>query len=106
MTLSGDAIEPLLAALANVPLIREKALEFPPAAKARFQEVSSGWLTWVWSDRHAAERLKATLGYHDADGQIVIISIVVGIQNVVTEIELWRGDDQPLQSVPQQIDIW
>jgi hypothetical protein len=53
----------------------------------------------------SAERGIATLAYYDLDGQIVSVGLAAA-GGEVTEIELWRGDDQPVLSVPNRTDLW
>lgn len=106
MTLSADAIGPLIEELALQPSVRAKGARFLPPGEARFHEVSPGTLAWDWCDRNSTERaLRSPLAYYDLDGQIVMVSVVIA-QGAVTEIELCRGDDQPIQTTPQSKDLW
>jgi hypothetical protein len=106
MAVTSDDVGRLIEALAGHPSVTRSGVRFAPIVKARFHEISPGTLTWDWCDRHPAERgLRAGLAYYDLDGQIVDVNVVKS-GNLVTEIELWRGDDKPIQSVPQQADLW
>ena len=106
MGIAFDHIGPLIDALGSHPSVRESGLLFPPVSEARFHRINDGTVTWDWCDRHPDERgLRADLSYYDLDGQIVAIFVFFA-NNRVTEIELWRGDAQPILSVPQQAEIW
>jgi len=105
MNLTSEAVEPLVRALAQHPALKNYDLRFLPLAEARFHEIAPGILTWDWCDRHKEERGKGSLAYYDLDGQIVSVGLVAA-HNEVTEIELWRGDGNPVQSVPSQADLW
>ena len=106
MSVAKEDVARLIEALEGHPSVTRSGVRFAPATEARFQEISPGTLTWDWCDRHAAERaLRAGMAYYDLDGQIVGVSVVEA-GNQVTEIELWRGDDNPVLSVPQQADLW
>lgn len=105
MTVYANAVEALIEALAEHPLIQKSGVQFAPATEARFHEVSPGTIIWDWSDGGAGEQGIATLAYYDRDGQIVsVVQFAAGSQ--VTEIELWRGDNQPVLSLPAHADLW
>ena len=81
-------------------------VHFAPVTQARFHQISADTVTWDWCDRHSAERgLRTALAYYDLDGQIVSVTVVKA-EDQVTEIELWRGDGEPILSVPHQADLW
>jgi hypothetical protein len=105
MTVSSEAVEPLVEALAEHASIKESGVIFAPASEARFHEPGPGTLTWDWCGRSAAEQGIQTLAYYDADGQIVSVGMAAA-GSQVTEIELWRGDGQPVLSVPRRGDLW
>jgi hypothetical protein len=106
MSLVSDDITLLVEALKGHSSVTGSGVRFAPVSQVRFHEISAGTLTWDWCDRHPAEQgLRAALAYYDLDGQIVSVNVAKA-DDQVTEIELWRGDDQPILSVPKQADLW
>lgn len=106
MGISSDALGSLIEAIAAYPAVLSKSLRFAPTAEARFHKISDDTLTWDWCDRHGQERgLRAALAYYDTDGQIVSVNVAYA-NDVVTEVELWRGDGQPIRSVPRGTELW
>lgn len=106
MSISPGSIAALIDAVAACPAVATKGLRFAPVEQARFHQIAPHTVTWDWCGRHSGERgLQAALAYYDADGLIVSVNVAHADQ-VVTEVELWRGDGQPIQSVPRADDLW
>jgi hypothetical protein len=106
MSISWDALEALAEAIAAHPAFLNKGLRFAPVAQARFHQIRDDTLTWDWCDRQSGERgLRAALAYYDTDCQIVSVGVSYA-DDVVTEVELWRGDGQLIRSVPRGADVW
>ena len=106
MKVAAANVVQVIEALASHPWMARSGVSFLPQAEARFHKVSVDTLTWDWCDRQPAERgLSGAVAYYDLDGQIVSIGVIVA-DNQVTEIELSRGDDKPILSLPQRVDLW
>lgn len=106
MGIAFDQIEQLVDALKSYPSVSETGLSFPPVSEARFHRISDGTVTWDWCERHSGERgLRGALSYYDLDDQIVAVNVAFA-GHQVTEIELWRGDDAPIMSLPKSSDLW
>lgn len=69
-----------------------------PASDARIDE-SLGMVLIRWRNPEAGDRLKATFSYQDEGGS-PLVSLVFDRSNVLQEIEIWRGDNEPLVHVP------
>lgn len=106
MSVTEADIAQVLEALTMHPWVRRSGVRFLPSAESRYHEVGPDTPTSDWRDRRPAERaLEGGLAYHDVDGQIVGIMLMAE-DGVVTEIELWRGDDLPILSLPQPAKLW
>ena len=105
-SVTSEAVEMLVEALRRHPYLTRSGAHFGSVTEARFHEINSGTVTWDWCDRHGGERgLRGVLAYYDLDHRTVSISLAKA-DNQVTEIELWRGDGNPILSMPQQVDLW
>lgn len=62
-----------------------------------FSQPRPGYAIWRWSEMEPGERAIATLAYDDDDEASVLLTIVVGGDGVLKEVEAWRGDGRPVQ---------
>jgi hypothetical protein len=105
MTIASEDVELLINVLAKHPSVKNDGFRFAPIAEARFHQVNPGTLYWDWELPSGEKRGKTALAYYDLDGQIVSL-VLLAVTDTVTDIELWRGDGQPVPHLPEQPDLW
>lgn len=98
-----DWLNKFLLDLKVSPLPMPPAWTFKPSADASIV-IGGGLLLVKWREPQSDDRLKATFSYDDK-GVSPFVSLVFDRDNVLQELEVWRGDGAALAHVPAVSDL-
>jgi hypothetical protein len=78
----------------------------PDAKRFQTDTIQAGMILLTNGPREEGDKLKHTYAYKDSDGVTVLISVVVSEDNIVKEIELWRGDGKNILKIADPSDFF
>lgn len=101
-----DKIAVLIKEISTSEEVATKNLRFLDADDARLEEPVPGIYLLTWSQPEAGDRLKLRYAFRDSDEVAVVVSLVFSKENVITEVELSRGDGKSVQHIPALADLF
>lgn len=104
MLLNEESIMPFLDQASVLGLAVDIKLD-PNLAFPSFSRPKSGYAIWRWGEITPGERAVQTLVYDDADGADVLLTLIVGRDGFLREVEAWRGDGASIQSLGATADM-
>ena len=98
-----DWLDKFLLDLKASPLPMPQAWTYKPSGGAII-DIGESLLLVRWRESQREDRLKATFSYDDKGGS-PLISLVFDRDNILQELEVWRGDGAVLAHVPAVSDL-